>query len=141
MHPAEILSIILANEKEIDGISISGEEPLDQSEDIIELLQHIKNKTELSVILWTGYTRKELEQRKLVERLSKLVDLIIIGPYLEEFHEPKGLRGSSNQEYLFFSNKYDEQDLLQVPGAEIIFAKGEMQISGINTEQVENLFK
>ncbi len=114
---------------------------MDQSEDLLELLQHIKNKTELSVILWTGYTRKELEQRKLVERLVELVDVIIIGPYIEEFHEPIGLRGSSNQEYLFFSNIYDEQDLLHVPSAEIIFVKGEIQITGIDTEQVRNWFK
>ena len=141
MHPEEILSIILEHEKEIDGISISGGEPLDQSEDLLELLQLIKNKTELSIILWTGYTRNELEQRKLEERLVKLVDLIIIGPYIEKFHEPRGLKGSSNQEYIFFSKKYDEQDLLKVPSAEIIFVEGEMQISGIGTEQIRSWFK
>jgi len=140
LHPTEVLSIILEHEKEIDGISISGGEPLDQSEDLIELLQHIKNKTELSVILWTGYTRNELEQMKLVKRLLKLVDLMIIGPYIAEFHEPIGLKGSSNQEYIFFSKKYNEQDLLEIPSAEIIFVGGEMQISGIDTEKIRRWF-
>jgi len=104
---------------------------LDQSEELLELLLQVRNKTELSVILWTGYPRNELEQIISVEKLSKLVDLIIIGPYIEEFHEPIGLKGSSNQEYIFFSKKYNEQDLLEIPNAEIIFVEGEMQISGI----------
>lgn len=138
---SDILSIILEHENEIEGISISGGEPLDQSEELIELLLQVRNKTELSVILWTGYPRNELEQMISVEKLSKLVDLIIIGPYIEEFHEPIGLKGSSNQEYIFFSNKYDEQDLLEVPGSEIIFNEGEMQISGINTEQIRSWFR
>jgi anaerobic ribonucleoside-triphosphate reductase activating protein len=141
LYTYEILSIILANEKNIEGISISGGEPLDQSEELLELLLQIRNKTELPVILWTGYPRNGLEQIISVEKLSKLVDLMIIGPYIEEFHEPIGLKGSSNQEYIFFSKKYNEQDLLEVPSAEVIFVGGEMQISGIDTEQIRSWFR
>ncbi len=141
MQPAELLSIILESEKEIEGISISGGEPLDQSEELLELLKCIKDKTQLSVVMWTGYTRTEIEEMLLLEKLSKLVDLIIVGPYIEKFHKPEGLRGSSNQEYIFFTKKYFEQDLLKVPNAEIIFVEGEMQITGINPEQIKSWFK
>jgi len=58
-----------------------------------------------------------------------------------KFHETIGLKESSNQEYLFFSNRYDEEDFLDIPSAEIIFVGGEMQISGINTEQIRSWFK
>lgn len=141
LKPTEILSIILENENEIDGVSISGGEPLDQSEELRELLHLIKSKTNLSVIMWTGYTRTEIEEKLLFEELSKLVDLIVVGPYIEELHEPKGLTGSSNQEYIFFTKKYTEQDLLDIPSAEIIIVDGEMQITGINTEQVKSWFE
>ena len=141
MQPAELFSMILKHEKELEGISISGGEPLDQEEELVELLQNIKDKTELSVVMWTGYTMEELEKIDLLEKLSQLVDLLIVGPYVEQYHEPVGLRGSSNQEYLFFSNKYTIQDIFDVPSAEIILDDGELKITGINTEDVKSWYK
>ncbi|MHA1868953.1 MAG: 4Fe-4S single cluster domain-containing protein [Candidatus Heimdallarchaeaceae archaeon] len=141
MSVEEILSTILECESEIEGISISGGEPLDQIEELQKLLELLKNQTKLTVILWTGYKMEELDQMRFVESFLGLIDLAIIGPYETKYHEPIGLKGSSNQEYLFFSSKYTEQNMFEVPSAEIIFFEGEMQISGINTEQIRNWFR
>ncbi len=136
----EIVSLILKHRKEIEGVSISGGEPLDQREELLELLKYIRDETDLSVIIWTGYTSTELKKMHLMEGLSKLVDLIIVGPYIEELHKPEGLRGSSNQNYLFFTERYTEKDLNILPNAEIIFDKGVMRITGINAERIRQLF-
>jgi len=60
IRTAEIVSLILEHRKEIEGISISGGEPLDQSEELLELLKYVREKTDLSIIIWTGYTRTSI---------------------------------------------------------------------------------
>jgi len=45
----------------LEGISISGGEPLMQAPALVELLRHIKRHTLLSVILFTGYTWAETQ--------------------------------------------------------------------------------
>jgi anaerobic ribonucleoside-triphosphate reductase activating protein len=136
----EIVSLILKHRSEIEGVSISGGEPLDQSEELLEILRYVREDTSLSVIIWTGYTRSELDEMRLMEELSKLVDLIIIGPYVEQLHKPEGLRGSSNQDYIFFTKRYKEEDLKSLPSAEVIFEKGVMKITGVDAEQIRLIF-
>ena len=137
----EIYTMILDSENCIDGVSISGGEPLEQIEELMELLKFIRFKTSLTTILWTGYSLKEIHRITDFNKISKLVDLMIIGPYIQKLHEPKGLKGSSNQEYLFITSKYTEEDLLNIPDTEIIFEEGEIKITGINTEQVKSWIK
>ena len=62
-------------------------------------------------------------------------------PYIKKLHKPRGLMGSSNQEYIFTTSKYSIEDLLNVPSAEIIFEKGEMKITGIDTKHVKSWIK
>ena len=136
MRTEEIVSLILKHRTEIEGVSISGGEPLDQREELLEILRYVREETDLSMIIWTGYTKTELVKMQLLEELSKLVDLIIVGPYVKELHKPEGMRGSSNQEYLFFSQRYNEEDLGSIPNAEVIFEKGVMKITGVGAEQI-----
>lgn len=136
-----IFSMIIKNLGSIEGVSISGGEPLDQSKEIFLLIKKIKKETDLSVIIWTGYELEEIKKAKLFEKLSNNTDLLITGPYIDALHKPEGLRGSSNQDYLFFTKKYSIKDLDKVPLAEIHFRDGQIQITGINTEEIKGWFK
>ena len=126
---------------EIDGISISGGEPLQQPTAVIELLTLVKNKLNLSTILWTGYSPKELEKMHLLETLKEIVDVIVSGRYIDKLRIAKGLRGSNNKKYIINSNLYTIDDLDNIPVTELIFSDEGIVITGINPEYVKGWFQ
>lgn len=91
--------------KGIDGVTVSGGEPLLQSESLGELLRDVRaRRPELSVILFTGYKIEELPQASR-EEVIPYVDLLVDGEYVASLNDGFGLRGSSNQRFLFLTDK------------------------------------
>ena len=89
----------------IDGITISGGDPLDQSteslKELLLLINWVKTTYPTKTIwLYTGFVKEELNeyQNKIIDKIDVLVD----GPYKEELrdiaHCP--FRGSTNQRIL-----------------------------------------
>lgn len=138
---ADIFEMIKRNSKELEGVSISGGEPFDQAEDVLELILRIKKELNLSVILWTGYELHELMNFKTFSSFTEYLDLIITGRYMQSFHNPKELKGSSNQQYIFVSDKYSENDLKDISFAEIQLGEKEIKITGVGSEIVKGWFK
>jgi len=95
----EIMSI-----KNIEGITISGGEPFLQEETLVCLIEEIKLKRDLGVILYTGFDFSEIRDSKL----TGLCDLIIDGEYNKRLDDGKSLRGSSNQSLNFISKRYED---------------------------------
>ena len=90
----------------IDGITISGGEPLLQAEALIEVLDIIlSQKPDFTVILFTGFKIEEITDEKSL-RLLRHVDLLIDGEYINELnYDNIGLRGSKNQRLIFLSDR------------------------------------
>ena len=106
----EIAEMVLA-EKGIEGITISGGEPFLQYRALHRLLTLIREKSELGVIIYTGYYLDELLKMRLPEVddiLNDLSDIVIDGPYIPELNDGKSLRGSSNQTVNLTSPRYKE---------------------------------
>ncbi|MBN1328669.1 MAG: radical SAM protein [Candidatus Heimdallarchaeota archaeon] len=114
----------------IEGITLTGGEPLIQAEKLIIFLKEIREKTHLSVILLTGYDSSELKKLNYYSELINLIDVIVSGRYIEEKRISYGLRGSSNKEYIFLSNCYTLEDIQSSPLAEIQFSDNKKIISG-----------
>lgn len=93
----------ILNRPNIEGITISGGEPFIQSRVLADLLDLVLlNRPELTVIVYTGFMVETLtgtEEKRLLEH----IDLLIDGPYMKEFNDNKGLRGSSNQRFHFIT--------------------------------------
>ena len=88
---------------QIDGISISGGEPFIQAGKLSLLLSIVKRqRPELNVLVFTGYDYNELKWAEAVS-LLKHVDLLIDGRFQSNKNEGFGLRGSSNQSFIFLS--------------------------------------
>ena len=89
--------IALANSKTIVGFSILGGEPLQQGEEMLELVTKIKNTyPDKSIWMWTGYRYEELNE--LQTRIVSKVDVLIDGKFEIENKNPSlRFRGSSNQ--------------------------------------------
>ena len=81
----------------IDGVTISGGEPLDQADRLIELLNMLKQKG-LHIIMFSGYTFEEAVIDKDKRACLEKTDILIDGEFIEE---KKSLdlrfRGSTNQ--------------------------------------------
>ena len=105
-----LVNKILA-EKKIEGITISGGEPFLQFKALCNLLQQLREKSSLGVIIYSGYYLAELHEMnipEIEEIIIKYADIIIDGPYIDELNDGKSLRGSSNQTVHFLSSRYKE---------------------------------
>ncbi len=133
MNPGSILSLILKQKDSIDGVSISGGEPLCQPEGLLDLLHEIRQKTSFSILLFSGYTYEEICKMPLGEQILSYVDVLIDGRYDKSRHSARNLLGSSNQQILILTNRYTQRDFEHIPSTEIIInSNGQITTSGIH---------
>ena len=95
-------------ENNIEGITLLGGEPILQAKGLYYISDLCK-KNGLSVMLFTGYTQKELKKYNFpyYNELSSCCDIIIDGPY--DHTKPDNVRnwiGSTNQKIHFLTNRY-----------------------------------
>lgn len=106
----ELFEKIIVEKEYIEGVTILGGEPFDQYDELLTLIKQIR-KTDLSIILYTGYSYHELKDKNKTEILDS-IDIIITERYDKNYRtENGGLIGSSNQKIRFLTNKYTENDL------------------------------
>ena len=95
----------------IDGITITGGEPFEQSGDLSLLLPLLKGITN-DVLLYTGYTLEELCNlltEAEIAVIKRYVAVLIDGAYLNENNDNECvLRGSSNQNIIYFNRTKTE---------------------------------
>lgn len=113
MAVADIARMILNihSETPIDGITVSGGDPLEQPRELLELLALIKPQIK-DVLVYTGYTY-EAVQELLTERelslLQSLVSVLIDGPYIAALNRGEGaLTGSENQKLYYFDTSLQQ---------------------------------
>ncbi len=128
---AELLAEILAL-PDIEGVTISGGEPLQQLRPLRRLLQGVRSASKLSVILFTGYTWAEIQAMPEHTALLACVDVLISGRYDARQRLARDLRGSANKEVRFLTRRYTPADLSAVPEAEVLITpEGDVLLSGI----------
>jgi anaerobic ribonucleoside-triphosphate reductase activating protein len=133
ISPSELWSNIQNSKKKIEGVTISGGEPLQQLNPVLELARIIKANSTLSIILFSGFSFTEIKKMELFPELVKNLDVLIAGRFIEEKRIASRLSGSSNKTIHFFTDKYTMKDIEAVPEAEVIIdPSGEIVISGIN---------
>ena len=118
---------------EIEGITISGGEPFLQKNELVVLLSKIREKRDLGVILYTGYSFEEIKS----EELTGLCDVIIDGPYISQLNDEMGIRGSSNQKIIHITDRYIDypfcsENLRRIEPC--VTAKGELIYVGVPTK-------
>lgn len=102
----------LANEilavEGISGVTITGGEAFLQIPALLELLKIIKEKSDLGIIVYTGYTLEQVEKKPGGKEILKYIDLLIDGPYIEALNDNSTLRGSSNQRVILLTKRYQD---------------------------------
>jgi anaerobic ribonucleoside-triphosphate reductase activating protein len=128
--------VTLENTGAIEGITVSGGEPLQQRRPLLALLRRVREETSLSILMFTGYAWDEIQHMPDVEALLACVDVLIAGRY-DASRRIAGsenyLRSSANQTVHLLTGRYTLGDLRAVPPAEIIItAQGDIVISGVD---------
>lgn len=122
----------------IEGITVTGGEPLQQLEAVTSLLRLIKNETSLSVVLFTGFTWEEVQKK--APTILPYVDICIAGRYEESKRLACDLRGSANKTVHFLTDRYTEGDLKSLPAAEVLIEPdGQLIVTGINPPKLVSL--
>jgi len=90
----------------IEGVTLSGGEPLEQDLGTLSTFLHlVKSNGRLGVIMFTGYRLEEVSEEARNEVLPWL-DVLVDGPYVEALDDSRDLRGSSNQRIHFLTARY-----------------------------------
>lgn len=117
----KVLADIILSQDDLNGLTISGGEPMMQAGRLAVLLEAIlRKRPEFNVIVFTGFKKEQLiwdEARNLLN----YIDLLIDGQYVASKNDRMGLRGSNNQRFHFLSDKllpYMEEITTRRPGLE-----------------------
>ncbi len=112
----EILEINSANKLTekltIEGITLLGGEPFAHSQFAAHLAREVQQH-QLSVMVFTGYTRQQLEEQKdfWVDLLLTHTDILVDGPYLRDYPDTqRRWIGSTNQQIHFLTDRYAPDD-------------------------------
>ena len=127
--PRQIFELI--KDFEVDGITISGGDPLEQEYELLELLFLLKEiKLPKGIILFTGFSRNEIRENPIREKCLQYIDVLIDGRYEKNLKVNLSLRGSSNQEFYFFSNKISMSELVFDQEIEISCLEEDIMMTG-----------
>ena len=119
----KILNLI--GDEHIDGVTISGGDPLDQSvqalEELAKFLSNIKKRyPEKSIWLYTGYFIEDLKNYPHKE-IIKNCDVIIDGPYVKEKRNITiPFRGSTNQRIIDVQKSFKENKICTIDDSEFV---------------------
>lgn len=116
----------------IEGISLSGGEPLQQPEAARALLDAAR-ALGLSTLAFSGYTLDEIRALPGGPAVLARLDVLIDGRYVAPRRLASGLRGSANQRIQLLTDRYALADVEATPVAEIRIAPtGDVILTGVD---------
>jgi anaerobic ribonucleoside-triphosphate reductase activating protein len=135
-------------DRRINGVTLSGGEPMHQVAELCELIEGVKTDAPgISIGMFSGYYERELEngcywtrsrlssgdRSHLWQRLQLSLDFGVLGRYVPALATLEPLRTSSNQSLRLFTPRYTQADFT-APEVEVTLgADGFVQITGFPT--------
>ncbi len=115
----------------IEGLTLSGGEPLQQAPAALELVLGAR-RLGLSTLVFSGYRREEIAAQALGPALLAHLDVLIDGRYQAGDRLGAGLRGSANQQIHVLSTRHTRAEVEATPTAEIRIARdGSVVLTGV----------
>lgn len=125
----------------IEGVTLSGGEPLLQAKSLLPLLRWIRTQG-LSVVCYTGYLLEELNSKDVPfsEEIISFFDILIDGRFDISEKAPLLWRGSKNQSVHFITDKYrhlkETSNKTGTKHVELIQGSGTLATTGFMDSQV-----
>jgi anaerobic ribonucleoside-triphosphate reductase activating protein len=107
VEPRIVAQGILSN-PQLEGITISGGEPMLQAPALSELFSLLRRERDLSIICYTGFTLSQLKAKNDpdIDTMLSYLDVLIDGLYIEAQNDNQGWRGSANQVVHFLTSRH-----------------------------------
>ncbi|MCB9608976.1 MAG: radical SAM protein [Polyangiaceae bacterium] len=119
-------------QEDVEGVTILGGEPFEQAAACARLAARTRALGR-SVVTYSGYTAAYLQRSRIagVEALLAATDLLIAGPYVAaKRNDGRGWHGSSNQEFVFLTDRYDERVYDQFDRVPVVEAWVDGRVAG-----------
>lgn len=129
LSTSEIFEMI--KDFELEGVTITGGDPFEQEEELLELLILISSLSlSKGVIVFTGFTYDEIRENKIREKCCDYIDVLIDGRYEDNNRVTDCFKGSSNQNIIYFSSKIKEEELIMDQEVEVSLGDGIISVTG-----------
>lgn len=129
LSTSEIFEMI--KDFELEGVTITGGDPFEQEEELLELLILISSLSlSKGVIVFTGFTYDEIRENKIREKCCDYIDVLIDGRYEDHNRVTDCFKGSSNQNIIYFSSKIKEEELIMDQEVEVSLSDGIISVTG-----------
>jgi anaerobic ribonucleoside-triphosphate reductase activating protein len=114
----------------VDGVTVSGGEPFEQPEALLALVTALAGT---SIIVFSGFTRAEIDRQPLGPAILAGIDVLVDGRYVERRRIARGLRGSANQVVHLLTGRHRMADVEATPVGEVVIGPdGEVRVSGVD---------
>lgn len=124
--------------KKIDGLTITGGEPLDQSDAVISLIDSFKNFNNGTIILFTGYELNTILNSESKKEVLLMCDAVIAGPYIKKSSTESNMW--NNKEIIILNKKLSLNDIIPKYDIEIIVDDSDVLITGYpNNDNLKEL--
>ena len=116
ISPDELVELIIKSVDvgQIDGITFTGGDPLEQVKDLLKIIKKLRDYCN-DILVFTGYTIEEIRQLFQPETMLDLeanISVLIEGRYVDELNDSKiPLRGSTNQRIIYFDPSIEKKYL------------------------------
>ena len=129
LTPLEIFELI--KNSNVSGVTITGGDPLEQPEELLELLVLLEGlNLSNGIILFTGYTIDEINKDFLLRKSLNYIDVLIDGRFEKDQRISSSLRGSENQNIIYFSSKIKEEELNIDQEVEVCLEGDKISVTG-----------
>lgn len=131
-HTVDDLVAAVLREPDLEGVTLTGGEPLEQPEAVGDFCATLKDRSSLGVIVLTGFTRAEIEADPDRAAAVAHADLVVAGRYNRRLRTATALRGSANKSYWDLTGRYHPSELDGVPDLEVhIGGDGMVTVTGM----------
>jgi anaerobic ribonucleoside-triphosphate reductase activating protein len=135
MEVSELLALV----RGVDGLTLSGGEPMQQAPAALELLLGAR-RLGLSTLMFSGYTRAEISSQTLGPAVLAHLDVLVDGRYVAGDRLGSTLRGSANQQLHLLTRRHTLADVESTPTTEIRIAPdGTMVLTGVDPLKPKHL--
>ena len=104
----EVAANLLLKEPGIEGITISGGEPMAQAYGLTRMAQILRKRKELHIICFSGYRHEYLIKQPVetgIPEFLAMIDILVDGPYIQNLNQGTTFAGSSNQRIISLSQR------------------------------------
>ncbi|MGD0080907.1 MAG: 4Fe-4S single cluster domain-containing protein [Methanoregula sp.] len=108
-----LIGQIAARKDQIEGVTISGGEPLEQPAGLAELMEMV-HELGLSTMVYTGFEYDEIydSSNPQIQRILSATDILIDGPFiLSKKTQSVPWVGSSNQRVICLTSRYSKNEI------------------------------